>query len=299
MTVLIGYVPTPVGEAALEAGLAEAAAHGDDAVILNSPRRGSTVDASLVGPEHEARLVAAAAALGVTASVDHADHGADIVEAFCAADRAHRCPAGRHRPAPALARWASWSWAATRSACCSSSTRRCWPSSPPDEPPRRISRVVVTPVAFADPPLLNVVGVHQPWALRAIVEVHTDSGLLGLGETYADEAHLARLPPSPRRWPARPVRPRRRTSRRRRRPRQGDRRGGRELRRDARREVRRRHRPLPLRGRLHRPPGPRDRATGERGPGRPGARPGAVQRLPLLQVGGPPGLRPTTRGARR
>ncbi|QIK74779.1 glucarate dehydratase family protein [Nocardioides piscis] len=57
----------------------------------------------------------------------------------------------------------------------------------------RISRVVVTPVAFGDPPLLNVVGVHQPWALRAIVEVHTDSGLLGLGETYADEAHLDRL----------------------------------------------------------------------------------------------------------
>ena len=57
----------------------------------------------------------------------------------------------------------------------------------------RISRVVVTPVAFADPPLLNVVGVHQPLALRAIVEVHTDSGLIGLGETYADEAHLARL----------------------------------------------------------------------------------------------------------
>lgn len=59
--------------------------------------------------------------------------------------------------------------------------------------PSRISRVAVTPVAFADPPLLNVVGVHQPWALRAIVEVHTDDGLLGLGETYADETHLARL----------------------------------------------------------------------------------------------------------
>ena len=57
----------------------------------------------------------------------------------------------------------------------------------------RISRVDVTPVAFRDPPLLNVVGVHQPWALRAIVEVHTDAGLLGLGETYADEAHLDRL----------------------------------------------------------------------------------------------------------
>jgi glucarate dehydratase len=56
-----------------------------------------------------------------------------------------------------------------------------------------VSRVDVTPVAFRDPPLLNVVGVHQPWALRAIVEVHTTDGLVGLGETYADEAHLARL----------------------------------------------------------------------------------------------------------
>ena len=48
MTVLIGYVPTPVGEAALEAGLEEAAAHGDDVVLLNSPRRGSTVDGEFV-----------------------------------------------------------------------------------------------------------------------------------------------------------------------------------------------------------------------------------------------------------
>lgn len=57
----------------------------------------------------------------------------------------------------------------------------------------RVSRVVITPVAFADPPLLNVVGVHQPYALRAIVQIQTDSGSVGLGETYADDAHLARL----------------------------------------------------------------------------------------------------------
>ena len=31
----------------------------------------------------------------------------------------------------------------------------------------RISAVTVTPVAFADPPLLNSVGVHEPFALRA------------------------------------------------------------------------------------------------------------------------------------
>jgi nucleotide-binding universal stress UspA family protein len=82
MTVLIGYVPTPVGEAALAAGLAEAVAHGEDAVILNSPRRGSTVDTKLVGPDDEARLVATAAELGVAVTVDHTDHGSDIVDVF-------------------------------------------------------------------------------------------------------------------------------------------------------------------------------------------------------------------------
>jgi L-alanine-DL-glutamate epimerase-like enolase superfamily enzyme len=46
----------------------------------------------------------------------------------------------------------------------------------------RISAVTVTPVAFADPPLLNSVGVHEPFALRAVVEVSTDDGLAGLGE---------------------------------------------------------------------------------------------------------------------
>ncbi|HEY3556906.1 MAG TPA: glucarate dehydratase family protein [Kribbella sp.] len=57
----------------------------------------------------------------------------------------------------------------------------------------RISRVELTPVAFADPPLLNVVGVHEAYALRTIVQVWTDDGLVGLGETYAADDHLERL----------------------------------------------------------------------------------------------------------
>lgn len=85
MTVLIGYVPTPVGEAALAAGIEEAAARGDDVVILNSPRRGSTVDITLVGDDEVARLVDAASSQGVAARVDQADHGADIVDTFAAA----------------------------------------------------------------------------------------------------------------------------------------------------------------------------------------------------------------------
>jgi glucarate dehydratase len=57
----------------------------------------------------------------------------------------------------------------------------------------KIARVELTPVAFADPPLLNVVGVHEPYALRTIVQLHTDDGLVGLGETYAAADHLLRL----------------------------------------------------------------------------------------------------------
>ena len=57
----------------------------------------------------------------------------------------------------------------------------------------RITDITITPVAFRDPPLLNSAGVHEPWALRSIIEVHTDEGISGLGESYGDIGHLARL----------------------------------------------------------------------------------------------------------
>ncbi|HZE40842.1 MAG TPA: enolase C-terminal domain-like protein [Stackebrandtia sp.] len=56
-----------------------------------------------------------------------------------------------------------------------------------------ITEAVVTPIAFSDPPLLNAAGVHQPWALRSIIEVHTADGIGGLGESYGDEQHLVLL----------------------------------------------------------------------------------------------------------
>ena len=40
----------------------------------------------------------------------------------------------------------------------------------------RIQAVEITPVAFRDPALLNAVGVHEPYALRAIVEVRHRRG---------------------------------------------------------------------------------------------------------------------------
>jgi glucarate dehydratase len=57
----------------------------------------------------------------------------------------------------------------------------------------RIVAAVVTPVAFPDPPLLNSAGVHEPWALRTIVELDCGDGLIGLGETFGDAPHLEQV----------------------------------------------------------------------------------------------------------
>jgi glucarate dehydratase len=57
----------------------------------------------------------------------------------------------------------------------------------------RILDVVLTPVAFADPPLLNVMGVHEPFALRSVVQVKCEDGVVGLGESYGDEAFLGEV----------------------------------------------------------------------------------------------------------
>ncbi|MGX1130598.1 glucarate dehydratase [Streptomyces glaucescens] len=54
----------------------------------------------------------------------------------------------------------------------------------------RIARVTLTPVLVADPPLLNTQGVHQPYTPRLIVEVITEEGVTGLGETYGDTKYL-------------------------------------------------------------------------------------------------------------
>ena len=136
MTILIGYVPTPVGEAALD----------------GRPRRGrrprrrrrdpqqpapraapSTATSSTRTTADELRRRAAAA--GVTATRrprrprrrPRRRPSRTVVEATWR-------PARRDRPAPPLARSASSSSAATPSACCSTSTCRSWPSSRPGEP---------------------------------------------------------------------------------------------------------------------------------------------------------------------
>ena len=56
-----------------------------------------------------------------------------------------------------------------------------------------IRRVRITPIAFRDPPLLNAAGIHEPWALRSVVEIETASGHVGINESYGDLPMLEAL----------------------------------------------------------------------------------------------------------
>ncbi|MGF1428249.1 enolase C-terminal domain-like protein [Kitasatospora sp. LaBMicrA B282] len=56
-----------------------------------------------------------------------------------------------------------------------------------------VTAVEITPVAVADPPLLTAAGVHQPYALRSIIQLHTDAGLTGIAEAYGDDPSLDAL----------------------------------------------------------------------------------------------------------
>ena len=57
----------------------------------------------------------------------------------------------------------------------------------------KITQVKVTPIAFRDPPLLNAAGIHEPYALRSIIEIESDNGYIGLGESYGDAPVLELL----------------------------------------------------------------------------------------------------------
>jgi glucarate dehydratase len=51
----------------------------------------------------------------------------------------------------------------------------------------RITRLDAIPVAVPDPPLRNSWGVHAPYFLRTILRLHSDDGVIGLGETYGPD----------------------------------------------------------------------------------------------------------------
>ncbi len=57
----------------------------------------------------------------------------------------------------------------------------------------KITEMHITPIAIADPPLLNAAGLHAPYALRVILELVTDNGLSGWSEIPGSEKTRADL----------------------------------------------------------------------------------------------------------
>ena len=78
MTVLVGYLPTPEGEAAFAAGLAEARRRGEDLVVLNSPRGGAPVSAAVAAPELVEELTRRGREEGVQLEVRQAAHSGEV-----------------------------------------------------------------------------------------------------------------------------------------------------------------------------------------------------------------------------
>jgi nucleotide-binding universal stress UspA family protein len=77
MTVIVGYIPTAQGEAALTAGIGEARTHGDPLLVVNMSRDDKLVDAHRAGSDVLSRLERDLAESGVQHEVRRIEHGSD------------------------------------------------------------------------------------------------------------------------------------------------------------------------------------------------------------------------------
>jgi nucleotide-binding universal stress UspA family protein len=80
VTVLVAFLPTPEGEAAFAAGLAEASRRGEDVLLLNSPRGGAPVSSDVASPEVVASLSARAEAAGVRLETHQEPHSGELAD---------------------------------------------------------------------------------------------------------------------------------------------------------------------------------------------------------------------------
>jgi nucleotide-binding universal stress UspA family protein len=80
MTVLVGDVPTPEGEAAFTAALQEAARRTERLVVLNSPRSGAPVSADVAPDSVVQEMTARAQADGVDLDLRQAPHSVEIAD---------------------------------------------------------------------------------------------------------------------------------------------------------------------------------------------------------------------------
>lgn len=80
MTILVGYLDTPEGRAALDSGISEAVLRDQPLVVVNSPRRGAPVDGDMLAPEQVSAIVDRASDRGVRVEVRQPLHGDSLAE---------------------------------------------------------------------------------------------------------------------------------------------------------------------------------------------------------------------------
>lgn len=85
MTVLVGYVPTSLGEATLRAGVEEARRRAEPLVVVNMSRDDVLVDAHRAASDDLARVERDVAELGVAVEVVRIEQGNDPATAIVAA----------------------------------------------------------------------------------------------------------------------------------------------------------------------------------------------------------------------
>ena len=59
--------------------------------------------------------------------------------------------------------------------------------------PVKIKDYRIHPIAIADPPLRSSYGLHQPYALRTIIELESEDGIIGISETYGGDGPVHAL----------------------------------------------------------------------------------------------------------
>src|SRR5689334_21444232 len=57
----------------------------------------------------------------------------------------------------------------------------------------RITDLRIHSIAIADPPLRSSYGLHAPYALRTVIELESEDGVIGVSETYGGEAQVRQI----------------------------------------------------------------------------------------------------------
>jgi nucleotide-binding universal stress UspA family protein len=80
MTVLVGYLPTPEGEAAFAAALDEAGRRREELLLVNSPRGGAAISTEAASDAKIAELVDRARAAGVDLRIRTTPHTGELAD---------------------------------------------------------------------------------------------------------------------------------------------------------------------------------------------------------------------------